>query len=182
VKGIIFTEFLEFVESNHGIVMVDTLISNCDLPSGGIYTSVSTYDVNELVTLIVELHRQTNVPVPSLIFEYGRHLFQYFVRTKGSVLAHIKSAEQLLASVENQIHVEVRKLYPDAELPSIRFETVGEGHSRVIYESSRPLADLADGLIHEAVAHFRDPLEIVRTDLGTKDGTHAIFDLKRKAQ
>jgi hypothetical protein len=52
----------------------------------------------------------------------------------------------------------------------------------VIYESSRPLADLADGLIHEAVAHFGDPLEIVRTDLGAKNGTHAIFDLKRKAQ
>jgi hypothetical protein len=179
MKGMIFTEFLEFVEQNHGLEMVDSLITSCDLPSHGVYTSVSTYDVGELVSLIVELSRRTEIPVSKLIFEYGRYLFQFFVRTKGAFLVHFSSAEQLLASVENQIHVEVRKLYPDAELPSIRYEKISERHSRVIYESSRPLADLAEGLIVGAVAHFGDPVEITRTDIGAKDGTNAEFDLKK---
>jgi len=43
MKGVIFTEFLDFVELEMGGEMVDAIIDDCDLPSGGAYTSVSIY-------------------------------------------------------------------------------------------------------------------------------------------
>lgn len=59
MKGIVFTEFLEFVESKHGLPMVDRLISHCQLASGGAYTAVDTYNVVELLGLVGQLSQQT---------------------------------------------------------------------------------------------------------------------------
>lgn len=181
MKGVIFTEFIDFIETNHGLEMVDLVFSNCDLESGGAYTSVATYDVNELVQMIGELSRQTKVPPSEIIIEYGRHLFRYFARTRTSMMSHLSSCEDLLASVENQIHVDVRKLYPDAELPSIRFEKLSDLQFKVHYQSARPLADLAEGLILESIKHFGDPISVLRNNLPPSDGTVAEFILTRQA-
>ena len=42
MKGIIFTEFLDLVEEKFGLEMVDKIIEQSNLDSGGIYTSVGT--------------------------------------------------------------------------------------------------------------------------------------------
>ena len=41
MKGIVFTELIELVEKKFGLEMVDTIIGESDLPSGGVYTSVA---------------------------------------------------------------------------------------------------------------------------------------------
>ena len=43
MKGIVFTEFLEMVEDKFSADMVDDIIDDCDLASGGAYTAVGTY-------------------------------------------------------------------------------------------------------------------------------------------
>lgn len=48
MKGIVFTEFLEMVESHHSADMVDDIIDAARLVSGGIYTAVAI------------LHQRTN--------------------------------------------------------------------------------------------------------------------------
>ena len=52
MKGLVFTEFLEMVESKFGLEVVDNIIEHSELPSGGVYTSVGTYDFNEMLSLI----------------------------------------------------------------------------------------------------------------------------------
>jgi len=55
MKGIVFNEFIEMVEDKFGEDMVDDIIDESDLPSGGAYTTVGTYDHGELVTMVVKL-------------------------------------------------------------------------------------------------------------------------------
>ena len=55
MKGIIFTEFLEMVETEYGMDMVDRLIDSSKIASQGAYTSVGTYDHRELIHLVGEL-------------------------------------------------------------------------------------------------------------------------------
>ena len=45
------------------------------LPQGGAYTSVGTYDHEELVSLVSELSSRTKIPVPGLIKAFGEYLF-----------------------------------------------------------------------------------------------------------
>lgn len=79
MKGLIFTEFLDFVAAAHGDDMVDDIIDDCRLPNGGAYTSVGTYDHAEMQALIAALAQRTRAPAPEILGRYGRHLFHRFV-------------------------------------------------------------------------------------------------------
>ena len=179
MKGVIFTEFLGFIESQFGLPMVDHLITSTNPESGGSYTSVGTYSANELIAMVVALGEKTETPTSDLIKAFGSHLFNHFVHAHSDTLGNVKSTEELLSQVENRIHVEVRKLFPDAELPTIGFVQLKPDTSEVVYNSKRPFADLAEGLITAAIEHFQDPIVLTREDLPPADGTHAKFTMVR---
>lgn len=179
MKGVIFTEFLGFIESQFGLPMVDHLITATNPESGGSYTSVGTYSANELIAMVVELGQKTETPVADLTKAFAAHLFNHFVNSHGDTLGNVKSTEELLSQVQNRIHVEVRKLFPDAELPTIGFLQLDQNTSEVTYNSKRPFADLAEGLIAAAIRHFDDPIVLTREDMPPADGTHAKFTMLR---
>ncbi len=180
MKGVIFTEFLGFIETQFGLAMADHLITATRPDSGGSYTSVGTYNADELVAMVVELSKKTETPAGDLIKAFGAHLFNHFVHAHSDTLGNVNSTEELLSQVENRIHVEVRKLFPDAELPTIGFVQVQPDTAEVTYKSKRPFADLAEGLITAAIKHFEDPIVLTRQDLPPADGTHAKFTMVRR--
>ncbi|MCD0460188.1 heme NO-binding domain-containing protein [Roseiconus lacunae] len=176
MKGIVFTELIEMVETNLGLEIADRMILNANTPNQGAYTSVGTYDHMELIRLVVALSDATQVPVPQLVQAFGKHLFGRFAELYPQFFTGIDSTFEFLPLVESFIHVEVQKLYPDAELPTFRCEQTDE-RFEMTYQSSHPFADLAEGLIQATVEHFGDELKIRRTDLGEKNGTEARFTL-----
>ena len=75
MKGIVFTEFLELVEEQFGLEVVDELIEACDLKTNGVYTAVGTYDHKEMFQLVGKLSELKKVPVPDLLQLYGTYFF-----------------------------------------------------------------------------------------------------------
>ncbi|MGG7519628.1 heme NO-binding domain-containing protein [Allorhizobium undicola] len=160
MKGIVFTEFLQFVGDMWNEDLADDLIEASDLPSGGAYTSVGTYDHAEMVRLVSELSARTERSPQDLLFCFGQHLAGRFATLFPAFFAGAGGLFDFLESVDNHIHVEVLKLYPDAELP--RFTTL-ERTGDVLtlrYTSARHMEDLAVGLIHGAAAHFGKPVSV----------------------
>jgi hypothetical protein len=51
MKGIVFTEFIEMVEQRFGYEIVDELLTETELPSGGAYTAIGTYSHHEIVAI-----------------------------------------------------------------------------------------------------------------------------------
>ena len=176
MKGVVFTEFLELVESNFGMEVADR-VQTKGFPEDTGFTSVGTYDHQILISLVVELSHETGVPVRELVLAFGKHLFHSFSRNFPDTLVGVNNSIDLLQKVEGVIHGEVQKLYPDAELPSFSFSPSPEGHFQMEYISARPFADLAEGLIGATIEHFGDDLRCVRTDLDGPPGTHALFKL-----
>ena len=68
MKGFIFTNFVDFVEKSNGLEMVDSMISDCDLPSEGIYSAFLSYEFDELKTLLTYVSRQTKTK-PEVLLE-----------------------------------------------------------------------------------------------------------------
>ncbi|NNC89191.1 MAG: heme NO-binding domain-containing protein [Akkermansiaceae bacterium] len=165
MKGIVFTEFLGMVETAHGLDMVDTLIEKSDLPSGGAYTAVGTYDHTEIVRLVTNLSAETNTPVPDLLKAFGEHLFGVLAAAHPHFVEGAGDALEFLERVENYIHVEVRKLYPDAELPRFECARPGPGQLEMIYDSMRHFEDLCEGLIAGCLKHFGARAGIARETL-----------------
>ncbi len=176
MKGIVFTEFLEMVESSFGLEVVDNIIENSELPSEGIYTSVGTYDFNEMVHLITNLSTEVSVPMNDLIYTFGLYLFTSLGKAHPEVIQSYNSPLALLYSIEDHIHVHVKKLYPDAELPTFKILEKTDTSISMIYSSSRGLYRLAHGLIEKTFEHFNGSAQI-SYELLKEDGTEVKFDV-----
>ena len=165
MKGIIFTEFLDMVEQRFSPQILDRVLLAARLPSDGAYTAVGSYDHGEIWRLVSELSKITEIPVPELLRGYGEYLFPRLLSGHPNLLDGMHSSFDLLQSLNNLIHREVVKLYPDAELP--RFDVVERSAERLtlVYESRRPFADLAEGLIRACGHHFGQNLNVARENL-----------------
>ena len=62
--------------------------------------------------------------------------------------------KQFLLTVDRVVHVEVRKLHPDASLPSFEYLDERDDELTMIYSSPRKMCMLAEGLISGAAKHF----------------------------
>lgn len=180
MKGIVFREFISMVENHYSIEMADRIITASAVSSHGAYTSVGTYPHQEMVDLVMQLSAETGSSVSQLLHTFGRHLFQRFHLIHPEFVKTQASAFELLRRLDGHIHVEVRKLYIDAELPAFDYEEIGHHEVAFIYRSKRKLADFAHGLIQGCVDHFGEPVTIQRTDLPEDEtGAHTRFLLKR---
>jgi hypothetical protein len=159
MKGIVFAEFLEMVESQHGLEMVDAIIDDARPPSGGAYAATGTYDHRELVSLVDALGRRTGAEPREVLIGFGRHLMPRFRTAFPSFFEHAGLFD-FLESVHDYIHVEVRKLHPEAELPSITCEDRDDRRMVLLYESRRDLADFGRGLIEGAAGEFGGGVEV----------------------
>jgi hypothetical protein len=178
MKGIVFTEFLELVGKKYGVEVMDLIIEAADLPSGGAYTAVGTYDHGEMLVLVQNLSDAIRVPVSDLLNTFGQHLFARFSVRYPKFFAGITSSFDFLDRIEAHIHGEVRKLYPDAELPSIQVNWRSEDRIEFVYSSTRPLAAFAEGLMRGAITHFEERIEVRQID-AAEDGTFVCFELTR---
>ena len=84
----------------------------------------------------------------------------------------------LLNTLENHIHAEVRRLYPDAELPKFETEQPSQNEMHMHYTSVRCLGDFAFGLLKGCIAHFGGGVELAMKDDSGKRGD-VVFVLTR---
>lgn len=170
MKGVVFTEFVDLVEQQFSLDLVDEIIEESDLASQGAYTSVGTYSHQEIIEMVTKLSEKTNIPQTDLLIIFGQYLIKRF-KVSYPELFDTDDLFTFLASVHNHVHVEVKKLYPDAELPTISVEVVHNASNMSIqYQSPRPFSDLAYGLILGAVDHFAEKVELTRENRSDKHG------------
>lgn len=175
MKGSVFVEFLDHLEQQLGFESADAIVTASGVSSGGAYTAVGTYPFAEMQALVGAAHAHTGVPVSTLLRDFGYVLFGRLAASHSHLIRDRMGPLDLLAHIQHHIHVEVRKLYPDAELPHFD-QRRGASTLELIYRSPRGLADLCEGLIRGCFDHFGTAYELVREDLSA-DGTHARFAL-----
>ena len=170
MKGIIFTSFLDLVEEKFGLEMLEEVISSANLPNGGAYTAVGTYDHAELVQMVVILSEKSSIAVEDLVKVFGQYLFGVLAETYPHWLQGIDSAFNLLEKLDGLIHVEVKKLYPDAKPPDFECRRIDDSQLEMIYHSPRGMGDVAEGLILGCAAYFSQSISVKREDIGEKKG------------
>lgn len=174
MKGIVFTEFLDLVEEKFGLEMVDAIISQSKLESKGVYTSIGTYSFSELLQLLQNLQTKTGISIDNLLLIYGEHFFSVIETNYKDLLSSHNDPIEMLASIENHIHVEVRKIYTDAELPTFIIKEKTKKTLILIYKSSRSMHHFGLGLMNKTFEHFNSKATIVLEKI-KKDGTEVKF-------
>lgn len=158
--------------------MSNQLVEDTELKSGGVYTAVGTYSHHEIVALVVKLSEKTEIEIPKLLNVFGHHLFGVFVKAYHHFFLGVDNCFDFFKNIDNYIHVEVLKLYPDAELPKFEIEESSNNKLVLVYTSVRRMSDLAVGLMEEAANHFNEDITITK-ELITPDGESVRFILTK---
>jgi hypothetical protein len=179
MKGIVFVEFLDMVETSFSIATTEKLLAMSALDSQGIYTSVGTYSPKEMTTLVENLSQMTKIPVPVLLKEFGKHLFLVFAQKFPQFFKNINSTFEFLPRVHTFVHLEVKKLYDEAELPVFNCFFPDPDVLVMQYRSGRNLADMAEGLILGCAEYFKEDFDLMR-ETTDEDPPSTVFKLTRR--
>jgi hypothetical protein len=180
MKGLVFREFLEMVEQEFGYETVDAIIEDSKIESNGIYTNVGTYHHSELFELIHQLSSKKNIPANQLLFEFGKYVFTVFFKAYPIFFENKKNTFDLLKEIEDKIHVEVLKLYPEAELPSFTIQPSPNNEMVMLYRSKRKMSDFAEGLMQGCLLHFNEKANIEKTFIN-EQGSEVLFKITMNA-
>lgn len=178
MKGLVFVELLAMAEDAFGEDVVDGVIDRAHLPSGGAYTAVGNYSCDELMALVRGFSHHCGIAAPELQKLFGHWMLNSFVRHYPDFFVGRRGSLDMLAAIEDEIHVEVRKLYPDADLPHFDVVRPDQHTMQMTYRSPRPLADFCHGLIEGCVTHFGETARIDRNDRVTGERTEADFSIR----
>ena len=178
--GLVFTEFVELVEDKFSPEVADAVITEVAAPHGGAYTAVGNYPHEEMVAMVGALSRQTGVPAGDLVQTFGGHLLHRFAAAHGHMFARHARLFDFVASIHTEIHVEVHKLYENANLPRFTVLQRDEQTLRMLYQSPRAMELLAQGLLEQAAVHYDEPCDISHAPYDGAEGPGVLFTLVKR--
>ena len=95
-----------------------------------------------------------------------------------SVLNTPKNAKEFLKTVHSIIHVEVKKLHPDAELPSFEYRDTGDNKLEMTYRSPKKLCVFAEGLIEGCGEHYKEKITYKQSKCCNDGADCCVFELE----
>ena len=180
MKGIIFTSFIDFVEEQFDATVVEDMLDGSELSTGGAYTIVGTYPSRELLDMAGFIIKRYDLEPSSFLQSLGEFTFGKLVGRYDTLVSEFRDSFDCIYHVDQTIHKNVRKLYPDAELPDMKARLSDDGNRLTLeYRSTRPFMFLAHGLITGCLKYYGDTAELTMTDRSDGAGTHAEFVLIR---
>jgi len=175
MKGVVFSELVDWIEQCHGVDVVDEVLLDAELPHGGAYTTAGTYDWREISAIVGSLATRVGTGSEEVLRCYGRYLFPVFAERFAALIGSATNPFDLLAGIGSHIEQEVAKLYSDSELP--QFDVARTPQGLVLdYRSTRPFASLAHGLIEGCFDHFGVEAEVEMSGAGENRRFHVTAD------
>lgn len=152
--GIVFTTLIDMLEEKVSPDFADEVITAAELENDGAFTAVGNYPFSEMEKLVGVLVEKTGQPVETLLHDFGFYLFGKLAAAHGHVMQGRTDLLGLLERLDDDIHVQVRKLYPDSDLPTFKVMSRTDNAMRLRYHSVRDLFPLAEGLMDAAAESF----------------------------
>ncbi|MGH1414150.1 MAG: heme NO-binding domain-containing protein [Pelagimonas sp.] len=181
MKGMVFTELLEMAENALGEEAMDQILAALNLESDAAYTAVGNYPCKELMQIVGAVSDYSGASVEELQRQFGAWMLRRFSQGYPDFFSSKSNVLDMLDSIENEVHVEVRKLYPDAELPQFETRRPDERSLEMTYKSSRPLVSFCRGLIEECVTHFGHAADVIVDDQSENNAGQAVFLVRMAA-
>ena len=157
MKGSVFRVFAKMVEQNFGNEMFDDLVEDCQLPSGGAYTSVGYYNDRELFDLVAALSLRTQTPVPAVLHAFGEFWVLVFLEKYALANEAYASLFDFLDDIETHWRAETLSLYPSDQHPTFEVRRVDDQTTTVLFRAVPPLSQAAPGILgilEGAVAYY----------------------------
>lgn len=161
MKGVILNIIEEAIVGEHGADAWDILLERAGLT--GAYTAIGHYDDRDVDALVAAAAAELGSDEATVLTWLGQQAFRELATRYEDLVAGYRSTSALLGDLDQVIHREVERLYPDAHTPRFAVENTDAGLI-VHYASNRGLVAFAIGMIHGAAEHFGEAFTIERID------------------
>lgn len=178
MKGFFFTLLEKMVIARGGAAAWDALVHNTDLKTVGGFLGPLHYPDEDLFALIETASAMTGQPVSALTRAYGRFIFPELGRMHASFIPPGITAKRFLLSVDQAVHVQVHKLYPETRLPYFRYEDPAPDELVMLYDSPRRWCDLVEGLIDAIGEHFGEDIAQSHPQCRKRGDSQCRFELR----
>lgn len=179
MQGSVFTCFSDMVVDSLGMLAWTELLEEVNPESGGIYTKNENYADEELFALVGAFCNKTNMPVDEAVTAFGKYLFGSLYRGAPQSVKHVDNLIEFLLLVDSVIHVEVKRVHPQAYLPEFTYEKTDDPNVLImLYKSKRKLCHLSEGLIAGAAEQFNCEYTITHDVCMHKGADHCRLELK----
>jgi len=129
MKGILFTDFIEFMEHE-----LPAAVGKIEI---GAYSPLGSYPAEELLGLVARAGEVSGLPAQEVLRRFGAHLFRTLATLYPIFIDGVGSSLELLGGIETNVHGEVKKLYPDTEFPRFEVRARTPGGLELDSEDSR---------------------------------------------
>lgn len=162
MKGLLFNLLEEAVTRAHGEGVWDAIVETAAV--GGVYTSLGSYPDEEFDRLLSSTALALGLRRDAVVRWFGHAEVPLLAERFPRFFAGHASSRTFLATM-NDVHLlEVRKLYPDAEVPAFDFEAREDGEMALGYLSPRKLCALVEGQIEGTADYFGESVTIDHRD------------------
>ena len=160
MKGVVFCLFEEFITESFGEEVFEEILDAADLKTQEPFVGPGGYPDEDLLELVAKAVERLDIPQSAALRAFGRHALPKLVSSHPEFADRSLSAKDFLLSVDSVIHVEVRKLFPDAETPEFSYEDPSPSELVMRYRSRRQLCPLVEGFVDGVSDTFQTKIEI----------------------
>ncbi len=179
MKGEIFNLLEDFIIQNMGVETYEDIHKECapSLQTKEPFVGPGTYPDSDFMEIFGAVLRKGQLVASSASRAFGRFCFPRLLARLPGYAEQCGDPKTFLRSIHDVVHVEVRKVYRDAEPPQFTYRDKGPDCLVMIYKSKRKLYDFFEGLIEGVSDYYRIPISISRTIVPKDDGEVCEFEL-----
>lgn len=175
VKGVIFNLLEQVVSDAHGPKTWELLLRDTGLD--GTYTSIGSYPDEDLLALVRAGSNRLGVAEGDLIRWFGEASLPLLAERYPEFFEDHTSLSTFLPTLNDVIHAEVRKLYPEAVVPVFGFVETTPDRVVMTYDSPRRMCPLAEGFIDGAAEYFDEKVDIEQPECMLRGDAHCIIEV-----
>ncbi|OCQ22147.1 hypothetical protein A7985_10180 [Pseudoalteromonas luteoviolacea] len=160
MKGHIFMLLEDFISEVAGDEVLYEALEECSFDSSKGFVRTENYPDEQLVELVNIVVGKMGISISEAHFSFGQWLYPKLSNLLPSQFTQYPHPAHVLKQLDDLHHVELKKLYPDAQPPAFQYNVTGPYTAQLIYTSPRRLFDLVKGVLAGMSSYYAVNIEV----------------------
>jgi hypothetical protein len=158
MKGVIFNFLEEFILDHLGKEKYEKILNDSPLVTREAFVGPGLYPDEDLISILARTAEEMGIGTVEALRLFGRFCFPALANRFPEFTAPYTHPKPFLMIIDSTIHMEVEKLYPGTETPSLAYEDSTPDRLILRYKSKRKLCQFLEGMIDGVADHFNSPI------------------------
>lgn len=176
MKGIIFNVLEEYINVHLGADVYEDILDELNLD--GVYVGPGTYSNDDFLKIVTLASEKAKMDLNIVVKDFGTFTFNVLHQKFPIFMEPYSKAKDFILTIHGVIHVEVKKLYQDSELPDLFYEDISKNELKIDYHSPKKLCLFMEGLLDGVKVLYDEDFTYEQEQCCHKDNDFCRFKLK----